>query len=179
MLDAPAQDQGDSRELNCLIEGESNVLQVIVAIHKKVGDLQEAIKSRAAHTFKNVDSYNVVLCKVDIDLNTHDDHSLSRLVLESIEKEKLQSWKSILHYWPDQPRNDDLHVIIKAPVPFDTFRTPRQFIQPACLVSPPTDAGHVMKRIDEFLENLRPKIEVFLANPQLPLWEPPETVDQL
>ena len=64
MLDAPAQDQGDSRELNCLIEGESNVLQVIVAIHKKVGDLQEAIKSRAAHTFKNVDSYNVVLCKV-------------------------------------------------------------------------------------------------------------------
>ena len=40
------------------------------------------------------------------------------------------------------------------------------------------DADHVMRCIDEFLENLRPKIEVFLANPQLPLWEPPETVDQ-
>jgi hypothetical protein len=36
----------------------------------------------------------------------------------------------------------------------------------------------VKASIDKFLESLRPKIEVFLANPYLPLWEPPETVDQ-
>ncbi|KAF8638667.1 hypothetical protein AX14_010170 [Amanita brunnescens Koide BX004] len=118
MLDAPDQNQDDSRELNCLIEGEPNVFQVIVAIHKKVGNLREEIQGkRERTTFKDVDHTALEPCKVDIDLNTHDDHSLSRLILESIEKEKLKSWETILHYWPDQPRYDHLHIIVKAPVP--------------------------------------------------------------
>ena len=55
--------------------------------------------------------------QVNIDLNTHDRHSRSRLALESIENEKLKSWETILHYWPDQPRYDHLHIIVKGLVP--------------------------------------------------------------
>ena len=65
MLDAPAQNQDDFRELNCLIEGESNVFQVIVAIHKKVGNLREEIQGkRERTTFKDVDHTALEPCKV-------------------------------------------------------------------------------------------------------------------
>jgi hypothetical protein len=40
------------------------------------------------------------------------------------------------------------------------------------------DAATIGASIDKFLERLRPKIEEFLSNPRLPVWEPPETVDQ-
>jgi hypothetical protein len=75
MVDPSAQNQDGSRELNCLIEGESDVFQVIMAIHEhwQVGNLQKEIKSTAAHTFKNVDAYNLVLCKVNaIDVSRSD-----------------------------------------------------------------------------------------------------------
>ena len=64
ILDAPAQNQDGPRRLWCLIEGESNVFQVIVAIHEEVSALQDAIKSRASYTLSKVDAYNLVLCKV-------------------------------------------------------------------------------------------------------------------
>ena len=56
MVDPPAQNQNGSRELNCLIDGKSDVFQVIVAIHKKVGNLREGIKwKRQLSTLKDVD----------------------------------------------------------------------------------------------------------------------------
>ena len=77
MLDAPAQKHNhDSLELNCLIEGESNVFQIIAVIHKQVGNLQETIKSRASHTLKNVDA-----CTLELRKASAVDKSLCKVVL--------------------------------------------------------------------------------------------------
>ena len=65
MVDPPAQNQNGSRELNCLIDGKSDVFQVIVAIHKKVGNLWEEIQGkRERTTFKDVDHTALEPCKV-------------------------------------------------------------------------------------------------------------------
>ena len=54
--------------------------------------------------------------QVDIDLKTHDKHSISRLKLESLQGvEELTSWKSISDYWPAQPPSDHLHITVKVP----------------------------------------------------------------
>ena len=59
--------RGDgSRYLNCLIEGESSVFPVTVALDYLIGRLKEDIQSKAAHgTLKSVDAYTLELCKED------------------------------------------------------------------------------------------------------------------
>ncbi|KAF8638438.1 hypothetical protein AX14_010188 [Amanita brunnescens Koide BX004] len=117
MLDAPAQNQDGSRRLKCLIEGEFDVFPVTVGSGPVSQLMKEIKRERELSTLKDVDPTTLDLYKVNIDLNTHDRHSRSRLALESIENEKLKSWETILHYWPDQPRYDHLHIIVKGLVP--------------------------------------------------------------
>lgn len=59
--------RGDgSRYLNCLIEGESGVFPVTVALDYLISRLKEDIQSKAAHgTLKSVDAYTLELCKED------------------------------------------------------------------------------------------------------------------
>ena len=56
--------RGDgSRYLNCLIEGESSVFPVTVALDYLIGRLKEDIQSKAAHgTLKSVDAYTLESC---------------------------------------------------------------------------------------------------------------------
>ena len=57
--------RGDgSRHLNCLIEGESSVFPITVALDYLIGRLKEDIQSKAAHgSLKSVDAYTLELCK--------------------------------------------------------------------------------------------------------------------
>ncbi|KIL57418.1 hypothetical protein M378DRAFT_383479 [Amanita muscaria Koide BX008] len=107
----PSQDS--SRSLNCLIEGESIVFPVTLGRDRVVADLKKEIKKeRALDTLK--DAHLLELWNVDIDLETHDKHSRSNIRLGDVKE--LDSWKTILHYWPDQPPEDHLHIIVKVPV---------------------------------------------------------------
>ena len=121
-----AQNQDGSRRLNCLIEGESNVLQVnIVAIDKAVSELQDDIRSKAAHALQNIGAHKLVLYKdgslrkvigvlqANIDLRTNDVSSIT-----VGDAEQLEPWQSILHYWPNPPPKYHLHIIARAPVMF-------------------------------------------------------------
>ncbi|KAM6493831.1 hypothetical protein JOM56_010192 [Amanita muscaria] len=108
----PSQD--GSRRLNCLIEGESIVFPVTMGHDCEVSQLKEAIQSRRKNTIsKDVDSDTLALGMVDIDLKTHDKCARSNIRLGDVE---LESWETILHFWPDQPPKDHLQIIVKAPV---------------------------------------------------------------
>jgi hypothetical protein len=53
--------------------------------------------------------------QVDIDLKTHDQHSLSHLKPENFDGvEKLTSWMPVVTYWSNQP-SDFLNVLIRIP----------------------------------------------------------------
>ncbi|KAM6493366.1 hypothetical protein JOM56_011500 [Amanita muscaria] len=113
MLGTSVPSQDGSRRLNCLIEGESIVFPVTLGRDRVVANLKKEIKmERALDTLKDV--HLLELWKVDIDLETHDKHSRSNIRLGDVEE--LESWKTILHYWPDQPPKDHLHIIVKVPV---------------------------------------------------------------
>jgi hypothetical protein len=68
---------------------------------------------------------------------------------------------------------------------FHTFRprTPEnQTKYPYVKISPsggkPPAATTVRALVDEFVEDLRPKIKDFLSRSQIPIWHPPEGVDE-
>ena len=93
MVDVPPQNQDGSHWLNCLIEGEYNVLPVAVGVHEKVIYLQGVIRSSAAQSLKDVDPYNLELWKAsafyaprsDIDLLSHSNRStlISKLTISA------------------------------------------------------------------------------------------------
>jgi len=53
--------------------------------------------------------------QVNIDLNTHDMHSIANLKVENLGSAEQLTWRSILEYWPDQLPTTHLHVIMKIP----------------------------------------------------------------
>ncbi|KAF8224774.1 hypothetical protein L208DRAFT_469369 [Tricholoma matsutake] len=117
MLDTPVPSQDGSRKLNCLIEGECIVFSVTVGRDWNVGELKKEIKSeRALGILKDVGPHTLEMWKVNIDLKTHDEDSISHLRLEEIgEGVEELTWMSILEYWPDQPPTTHLHIIVKIP----------------------------------------------------------------
>ena len=64
MLDAPAQNQDGSRQLNCLIEGESNVFVVTVGSGNVSQLMKEIKRERELSTLKDIDPTTLELCKV-------------------------------------------------------------------------------------------------------------------
>ncbi|KIL54569.1 hypothetical protein M378DRAFT_752997 [Amanita muscaria Koide BX008] len=114
MVDAPPQNEDGSRRFNCLIEGESIIFPVTMGHDCEVSHLKEAIQNRRKNLLKDVDPDTLALGMVDIDLKTHDKCARSNIRLGDVEE--LESWETILHYWPDQPPKGHLHIIVKVPV---------------------------------------------------------------
>ena len=53
--------------------------------------------------------------QVKIDLETHDEDSISHLKLKELEDVEKLTWKSVEKYWSHQPPITDLHIIVKVP----------------------------------------------------------------
>jgi hypothetical protein len=66
--------------------------------------------------------HGLPLEQVNIDLETHDEHSLSHLNLEELEGIEKLTWKSMEKYWLHQPPITHLHIISVAMTIADVFQ---------------------------------------------------------
>ena len=66
---------------------------------------------------ENIAAHFSMVYQVDVDLEPHNDESLSKLAIQKDDEgvEKLKDWKTISYFWPDQPAIGRLHVFIKLP----------------------------------------------------------------
>ncbi|KAM6493367.1 hypothetical protein JOM56_011501 [Amanita muscaria] len=162
MLGTPVPSQDGSRRFNCLIEGESIVFPVTMGRDCEVSQLKEAIQSeRALSALKGIDPHTLEVWKVDIDLETHDKHSRSNIRLGDVKE--LDSWETILHYWPDQPPKDHLHIIVKVPVGKRKRDDPTDISQKLCRLWTKSVAPDLQHLKEYFEKPLDPDCKIPLS----------------
>jgi Crinkler effector protein N-terminal domain len=111
--------------LRCWVHGDDPdyIFPVEIAATKTVGDLKKAIKEEKKHAFRDVDADILVLWKVSIAFDDSFNENLKNLDLDDVPL--LSARRKLSAVGLDQPTDDQLNIVIKAPVgersPFSVF----------------------------------------------------------
>jgi len=130
------------RKLNVLVEGESLVFSIRVALADNASDLKKAVHQDRGylqsvlrdHQKLAVSKVGVVAVvrhsqltpadppQVDIDLTPYITDVDSLGLLEASNGQLLQPWETVSHHWPNQQPDNHLHVIVKLPATGEWYR---------------------------------------------------------
>jgi len=103
----------NTRRLRCLIKGDAAVFTVTVPVDKDISDLKELVHKKGENgVLGSVDAKDLVLLKVDIHLDAHNDDSLRQLTINKNDEgvQRLTDWKPVSNFWLTQPASDRLHI---------------------------------------------------------------------
>jgi len=96
--------------LNCFVLGdkEDNVFTVEISKNKNVSILKDEVKKKKAPHLNHVAASDLELWKVSFPI---DDHASKKSQTEP----PLKPNKRLSSLWHDNPSDDDLHILVKAP----------------------------------------------------------------
>ncbi|KAH9964718.1 hypothetical protein BGW80DRAFT_1347450 [Lactifluus volemus] len=156
--------------LLCYVRGDSvnKVFAVRIDNRKFVLDLKDAIKEATKVTFRDIEARSLILWKLFLPV----DQSLKVTVdnLNPPNEDALLPIAILSDIFPDELDMRTIHILVaveSGAVP------PMPYVQ-----SPSADEETVRISIRGFIAALRPMLQDFFSNFQLPVWKPPATVDE-
>ncbi|CAB4386844.1 unnamed protein product [Rhizophagus irregularis] len=107
-------------KLCCLVLGDSpdeRTFEVDIRINESISKLKDKIKDKKQNTFRNIDADQLDLLKVEIStIEKNEKLSMlrgSEIDVTKLEGESLNSSRTIVKYFPDQPLYEYIHIIVK------------------------------------------------------------------
>ena len=100
-----------SIKLFCVVKGTTTPFSVVIDSGETVDDLKNAIKAKKPNDFASIDADRLRLWQVEIPDDRND--LIANPALP--DNDELQATKRIRRYFPEQPLDDYIHVIVEVP----------------------------------------------------------------
>ena len=103
----------DTVILCCGIYGEKSIFSVKIRRGQLVDELKEAIVAKNPHRFHGIDAYSLDLWKVEIESRNKE----KLLNVQLHDEDALDPTRKISKAFPEEPLEEHIHIIIRAPEP--------------------------------------------------------------